>query len=178
MPGSKVVSWPVPDGKPVLGCCFTVISTGVSWLAVSSCSWSSSTRGAGSLQRDAELPELPLSGTPGSTFLTLGLVSLGRAVPAPRGFVATVACGKRGCLQRQELYVRSQRESVKSLLCLKWSPFKQARGSGTHVGKPCQSLCWVCTERAATWVALAPQDQLWDKELIWCVKTCLLDVKK
>lgn len=108
---SKVISWPVPDGKPILGCCFTVISTGIYWLAASSCSWSPSTGGAGSLLRDAELPELSLSGTPGSTFLTRGFVSLGSAGAADPGFVPTAACGKRGCLQRQELNVRSQRES-------------------------------------------------------------------
>lgn len=124
-----------------------VISTDTDWLAASSCSWCPSTGGAESLLRDAELPELPLSGTPGSTFLTPGLMSLGSAVAAPRGFVPTVACGKRGCLQKQELYVRSPRESMKSLLCLKWNPFKPC-SSGTQVGKPCQSLCWICTEQA------------------------------
>lgn len=115
-------------GKPMSGCCFPVISTGSYWLPVPvlvpfhlRC-WEPS--------EGSELPDPPVPGVSGSPFPTPGSVSLGSAVLAPPGFVPTVVHGKRAWAQRQKVHLRSLRESMKSMLCLKSDPFKHS-SSGT-----------------------------------------------
>lgn len=56
VPGSRTASRPAPNGEPISGGCFAVVSTGVCRLTASSRSWSPSTRGAGSLPMGAGPP--------------------------------------------------------------------------------------------------------------------------